>query len=233
LLPPPVPDLSPAAVAAWRAWDGDECPRCGAFVAAGPSGADPAPCPDCAIAPPPFTSRSLFPYEGPAGEAIRAIKYGRRAVPSAAIAGRLLDDGVRGRWAPRFPDDFRPVVVPVPILPLKYLRRGFNLPSLLACAFGRLAGWRCDTALLERVSGSGAQAKQPRAARGTNVEAAFRIARRAAAVPADVVLIDDVYTTGATAAACAGILKRGGARHIVVLTVARAVLSRDRVPETR
>ncbi len=210
-------------MAGWPGWGGDECPHCGAFTHEGAS-LTPRLCHGCASSPPPFRARSLFPYEGAAGEAIRAIKYGRRVVPARAMAERLLLDGILGRWTALFPDDFRPVVVPVPILPFKYLRRGFNLPSLLGSALARLAGWRCNLALLERISEKGPQAGLHQRERRGNVEAAFRVARRHRNVPDDLLLIDDVFTSGATAAACANALKRGGARNIVVLTVARAVL---------
>ncbi len=232
LLPRAEFDLSPAAVASWPGWGGEECPCCGDFTGEGAS-LTPALCPACTGTKPPFSARSLFPYEGPAGEAIRAIKYGRRTVPAGAMADRLRNDGILGRWAALFPGDFRPVVVPVPILPFKYLRRGFNLPSLLGDALARIAGWRCDLSLLERVSEKEPQAGLHGAERRRNVESAFRTARRRRELPADVVLVDDVFTSGATAVACANALKRGGTRNIVVLTVARAVLSRDRAPENR
>lgn len=218
----------------WPGWGGDECPVCGGFTgeAASP---DPLPCPACLRDPPPFRARSLFPYEGPAGDAIRAMKYGPSGGPAApaaaAIARRLLAEGIRARWTGLFPPAFRPLVVPVPIRPLKYLRRGFNLPSLLAESLAREAGWPCDLSRLERRSDRGPQAGRPAAGRQDNVEGAFRTRRRGAALPADVLLVDDVLTSGATAAACALALKRGGARHIVVVTVARAVRTHSPIPE--
>jgi predicted amidophosphoribosyltransferase len=108
----------------------------------------------------------------------------------------------------------------VPLTPLKYLLRGFNLPSLVARELARRAGWPCRLSLLERSSGREPQARLHRPERQGNVRAAFRAPRP---VPPDVLLLDDVFTTGATASACALALKRGGARHIVVVTLARAV----------
>lgn len=220
----------------WPGWGGDECPRCGDFTGEGAT-LSPLPCPGCFRAPPPFHARSLFPYEGPAGEAIRALKYGGGDAPASgaatAIAVRLLEEGIRGRWTALFPPALRPLVVPVPLRPLKFLQRGFNLPSLVAAALARAAGWPCDLALLERVSDAGAQAGLPAPVRRRNVEGAFRVRRRGARPPETVLLVDDVFTSGATAASCARALKRGGARHIVVVTAARAVRTTKPAPEPR
>jgi predicted amidophosphoribosyltransferase len=183
---------------------------------------------------PPFrAARSLFPYEGAAGEAIRAVKYGGAPAPAAAIANRLLADGIRGRWADLFPAGCRFCVAPVPIRPLKYLRRGFNLPTLVGGALARRAGWQFAPALLERVSETRPQAGLRVSGRQSNVAGAFRVARRVREAPAAILLLDDVYTTGATAEACAHALKRAGSQLIVVLTIARAVRTNPHAPESR
>ncbi len=154
-------------------------------------------------------------------EAIRGSKYGRRPFPSKAVAAQLLG-AIRGRWADRFPAPFRPAVVPVPILPSKYFRRGFNLPALLARDLARLAGWDFAPLLLTRTAETRPQAGLPPAEREPNVRGSFRSAPRRP-LPPDLLVVDDVYTTGATAAACARALKTAGGRNIVVVTVARAV----------
>ncbi|HEY5996543.1 MAG TPA: hypothetical protein VIU29_05945 [Candidatus Deferrimicrobiaceae bacterium] len=219
---------------AWPAWVGDICPLCGDFLPGERSLRPPLPCKACADSPPPFGARSLFPYEGAAGEAVRAIKYKGHIAPAAALAERLTADGIRRRWGVLFPDGFNPLIVPVPIRPFKYLRRGFNLPSLVAGALARRTGWHCDLSLLERISETAPQAGLHQPERRRNVESAFRVAGRGrGAVPPAILLLDDVYTTGATARACALALKRGGARHIVVVTIARTTLTQRHAPETR
>ncbi len=212
--------MSARAVAAWPPHDGAVCSRCGDFLGRVSAGA--AGCPACAGVRLPFdAARSLFAYEGPVRDAIRAAKYGGRHAPADAIAQRLRH-AIGDRWAGLFPDGFRPAIVPVPIRPWKYFRRGFNLPGLVGRALARRTGWPFRPLALRRIREPRPQAGLPLARRRENVRGGF-CAAPGAAVPPAVLLLDDVFTSGATAAACAGALKRAGAESIVVVTVARAV----------
>jgi ComF family protein len=229
LLPPPTPDLSRDAVGAWPPCREETVGSpCATACAGAPLPAGSPPCPrhrpfDLAL--------SLFAYEENVREGIRAAKYAGRSDVARTFARRFHEE-IRGGWADRFPAAFRPTVVPVPIRPVKYFRRGYNLPALVALSLGRLAGWPCDPLLLRRTGERRPQAGLPLAARNENVRGAFTV-RAGAQVPRQVLLVDDVYTSGATVAACARMLKRGGAEHIVVLTVARANLLRHPIPVPR
>lgn len=204
LLPPAAPDLSREAMEFW--------PPCGDEDAS-------SSCPQDR----PFDLvLSLFAYREDVREGIRAAKYAGRSDVARTLA-RMLFEAIGGEWADRFPAGFRPTIVPVPIRPAKYLRRGYNFPALVALPLGRLAGWPCDPLLLRRTGERRPQAGSPLAAREENIRGAFS-ARSGARVPPGILLVDDVYTSGATVAACARTLKNAGAEHIVVLTVARAVL---------
>ncbi len=219
-LPAPAVDLSPGAVAAWPAYAGPVCPRCGAFLGAVP--AHPRGCAGCATHRLPYdAARSLFAYEGPVRDAIRAAKYGGGRAGAGAVALRL-HEAVRMRWAGLFPDTLRPAVVPVPIRPWKYFRRGFNFPGLIGLALARRAGWPFLPLVLQRARESRPQAGLSLAERSRNVRGGFRVPT-GTPVPRAVLLLDDVYTSGATTAACARALKRGGAQTLVVVTVARAI----------
>lgn len=90
----------------------------------------------------------------------------------------------------------------------------------LARSLAELWGLPFEQAL-ERVGTAPRQARLPRAERGPNVRNAFVAVARPP--PPCVLLVDDVYTTGATAAACAGALRRAGARSVMVVCFARAV----------
>ena len=221
LLPAASPDLSSSAVALWPALAFAVCPRCGAFEGPGP-GPHPSPCGLCAAAPPPFdAARSLFSYAGDVRHAIVATKYAGRPYPVDAVARRLHETLVGG-WRDLIPDGAPPTVVPVPAHPWKYFRRGFNLPALIASRLSQRIGLPFDPLALSRTRGRVPQARLPGILRHENVEGAFRVPR-GRKVPPAILLLDDVYTSGATAEACARALKCAGADSIVVVTVARTV----------
>ena len=221
LLPSASPDLSPSAVARWPAHDFAACPRCGAFDLSGP-GPRPSPCALCAAVPPPFdAARSLFAYRGDVRAAIVATKYAGRPYPVDDVALRLHETLI-GRWKDLIPDGVPPTVVPVPVHPWKYFRRGFNLPALIASRLSRRSGLPFDPLALSRTRERAPQARLPGILRHGNVEGAFRVPRRRI-VPSTILLLDDVYTSGATVEACARALKCAGAASIVVVTVARTV----------
>lgn len=96
--------------------------------------------------------------------------------------------------------------------------RGYNQSELLAEELAKVGHWP-KHALLRRVS-SGSQKGRSRSSRWSQVARAFEPKGRS---PERVVLVDDVVTTGATAAACTRALRRAGARDVWVLTVAKAL----------
>lgn len=206
-------------LACWRALEPrprGTCARCAEPLALAGPGPE---CERCRRRPPPWEwARAVWEYAGPARGAVLAFKYGEvpgLAAPLAeaavAAAGDLL-------IAPR------PVLVPVPLHRSRARERGLDAPRELAREIGRRLGLRSAAALERPPAASTPQAGLGRAARLRNAERSFVLARPEDVFGRPAVLIDDVMTTGATATACARLLRGAGARALGVLVLARARL---------
>jgi len=111
------------------------------------------------------------------------------------------------------------LLVPIPLSGRRRRTRGYNQSEHLAKALARLTGLAVDAGCLQRVRESGSQTALSPQARRANVAGAF------AASPAAgdrLILVDDVFTTGATLVAASEALKSAGARAVVAVTFARA-----------
>jgi ComF family protein len=181
------------------------CARCGAPVAW-----PVARCRECAGRRVAFErARAAVGYEGAAVRLVWAWKQaGRRGLTP------LVADIVAGAVAPPAVD----AVLPVPPVRARELWRGHNPAQGLALALSR--AWGIPAAdLLARSEGRPQRGLGPRERR-RNVEGVFAARGR---VPAAVLLVDDVYTTGSTASAAAQALRRAGAVRVEIVTFARAL----------
>ena len=117
------------------------------------------------------------------------------------------------------------VIVPVPLHRLRLWQRRFNQSAVLAAKLSALTKVSADPFVLQRVKATRGQVGLTAAQRQDNVRGAFRVApdRRARLAEARVLLVDDVYTSGATAKAATRALLRAGAASVDVLTFARVV----------
>lgn len=123
------------------------------------------------------------------------------------------------------------LIVPMPMHWIRRWRRGFNQAELLAAEVSKRTGIPPGRPV-RRARATPPQAGLSRARRRENVSGAFAMARRADVRGKRILLVDDVLTTGATASACAGVLKRAGATYVAVLAAARAGRSLGSAPET-
>jgi ComF family protein len=115
------------------------------------------------------------------------------------------------------------LIVPVPLHPMRERERGFNQASLLARALARLSGLPLDDhSVVRRLHTERHRAGMDAKARRKSVAEAFAVRDPKLVAGQRVLLIDDVFTTGATVSACASALKDAGAEEVFVLTVARA-----------
>jgi ComF family protein len=191
------------------------CPRCGA-----PFAHDRGPgtlCAPCLAAPPRFDSaRAAFAYDGPARDVLLGFKHAGREHLAAIMAPHMLRAGGAMPLAGA-------LVVPVPLHWTRLVRRGFNQAALLARQVARRSGGELAVDALLRVRRTPVSKGMGRQARTANVRGAFRVRDKALVRGRRVILIDDVLTTGATAEACARLLRRAGAAEVHVLTWARVV----------
>lgn len=118
-------------------------------------------------------------------------------------------------------DERADLIVPVPLHWWRHWRRGYNQAHRLGRALSRRTGIPCRT-VLRRTKRTRPQTSLTRAERRVNVRGAFQVKRPEEVQGRTILLVDDVYTTGATLGACAQALRAAGARRVVVLTIARA-----------
>jgi ComF family protein len=160
---------------------------------------------------------SAYRSRGIARHVILNFKYGKQ-IHLRHLVGRWLiaafdDSRLRDR---RFD-----VIVPVPLHPARHRERGFNQAALLAERLGRHLGLPVRP-VLKRVHFTTTQTAFDRVERIQNLRHAFRLRKKADVRKLDVLLIDDVLTTGSTLSECARVLKENGARSVYAATAARA-----------
>jgi ComF family protein len=117
------------------------------------------------------------------------------------------------------------LVVSVPLARVRRRERGYNQAELLGADFASRKGWRFAPELLERTRSAGSQTTLHPSERRANVAGAFRVPESGCEMLAGrhIMVVDDVWTTGATALSCADTLLAAGARAVSVLTFARAL----------
>ena len=162
-----------------------------------------------------FTAaRACGPYEGVLRASVLALKI------EPHVGRRLVETMVRAQQ--RAPVADADLIIPVPLHAKRERERGHNQAVVLARALSRASGLQLDEHILIRhLHTERHRAGMDARARRQSVAGAFEVRAPKQITGRRVLLIDDVFTTGATVSECAGVLKQAAAEEVFVLTVAR------------
>jgi len=181
-------------------------------------------CPVCRRVERPFLRAVAFgSYDGGLRELIHLLKY-NGVRPAANVLGRMLAEGLA-----KLECEFgagKVLVIPVPLYKGKRRHRGFNQADLIARSALKVLGDErlvLATEVLLRTRETQSQIGLTSHQRRENMRGAFAVANAGALEGREVILVDDVYTTGTTVTECAKVLRRAGAATVWVATAARTL----------
>ncbi len=196
------------------------CHACGfPFEFAVPSGSQENLCGPCLKDRPEYKSaRSALVYNDASRDFILGFKHGDQTHAVVAMVPWLRNAGAE-LWAKT------DVIVPVPLHRWRLLRRRYNQAAMIGQAMAKDRGLLFSADTLVRTRATPSQGHLNAGQRAQNVKRAFAIhpKRKSIIEGKNVLLIDDVYTTGSTVSECAKVLKESGAAEVNILTLARVV----------
>ena len=196
---------------------GSLCPVCGTTFSNSP--AENHLCGNCLENKTYFScARAVFSYETIILNAIHQFKYGNNISVGEMLASFMADFS--------FPDiDFTDysLIIPVPLHIKRLRERGFNQSLILARAIGKKRQIPVNFSLLKRHKFTLTQTGSNKTERKQNIKGAFEVSDKENIAGKNIILVDDVYTTGATINECAKTLIKAGAQKVTVLTLARVL----------
>ena len=173
-------------------------------------------CPSCEQTRPAYQAlRSWAVFEGPIRKALHQIKYRQDLGLGDSLAAEMFDFVNRLNWQ-------IDLVIPVPLGKKRFRERGYNQVGLFARPLALAKEWKYASHSLKRVRETISQVGLSADERENNVRSAF-VANAKRVAGQNVLVVDDVSTTGATLNSCAKALINGGAREVYALSIARAL----------
>jgi ComF family protein len=163
-------------------------------------------------------ARALGAYEGSLQEAIHRWKYEGKTYLTPFFA-EWMEEGLNRHWGPHSLD----LLIPVPLHTQRLRERGFNQALLLVKELSRRTGIPYRKTILQKKKPTIPQVNLSGTEREKGLRGAFQVIGKEELLGKSVLLVDDVYTTGATVNECSKVLLRGGAERVNVLTLAHAV----------
>jgi ComF family protein len=191
------------------------CTQCGTPLPGDAAAGEEVLCDDCLVLARPWKAgRAAVLYGGKAKDLVLALKHGDRMDIARPVADWMLRAG-REIVVPGM------LVAPVPLYWRRLFSRRYNQAALLSGRIARVAKLDHCPDLIQRVRQTQSQDGRTREGRFENIAGAFHLHPRRAVTGRDVLLVDDVMTSGATLAAAAEVCLGGGARSVSVLVMAR------------
>ncbi len=185
------------------------CDHCGKYLESGTG-----LCSECSQKPPQFSiARAVGPYDEPYRIAVKVLKFlGRKYL--ARKMGDMMTEVLQGE--PRYwPID---IIIPVPISQGNLRQRGFNQTELLARQIARRLKLNVYNDILVRIKETPSQRELTKEEREKNLLCAFEIKDKRKIYRKNILLVDDVYTTGSTIRECTRVLLEAGAGGVSVIT---------------
>lgn len=213
----PIDRPCPSCLSQMKIFSPPRCPRCGLgfYTSAGQDHL----CSACLTEDWDFArARALGPYEGWMAEVISRFKF-RGAARLARPLGTLMAEYEDAE----FPFSEFDLLVPVPLHRQRLRERGFNQSLLLARRMAKVHSLPVNATVLQRIRHTQPQTELSGPERKKNIRQAFAVTRSAGIVDKRVLLIDDVFTTGATVQECSKTLLKAGAKQVDVFTLARVL----------
>lgn len=163
---------------------------------------------------------SVYYYSSPLQAILKNLKY-RLVYDAFSEVFRTIPEDTMSRYN-TFAEAFPACVLqPIPLHPFRLAKRGFNQAAVLAEYFHVLLGYEVGD-MLVRVKNTLPQAQtRSRVQRAQNIQGAFRVRRGSSIRGADVILVDDVFTTGNTVREAARVCKLAGAGRVFVFSLAK------------
>jgi ComF family protein len=179
-------------------------------------------CPACRRVDRPFERAVAYgSYDGGLRELVHLLRF-HGVKPAANVLGRMLSEAIG-----KLDLGNKILVIPVPPYRAKRRQRGFNQAEMIARAAIKTARahqqLQLDPDILLRTRDTHSQIGLTSHQRRENLRGAFSVARATEVTGREVLLVDDVYTTGTTVSECARVLRRSGAAKVLVATVARTL----------
>ncbi len=164
---------------------------------------------------------TLFSYNEPFKKILHLIKFCGKPALLRVFENKLKDFAEATDW-PAF--DF---MIPVPLDRIRQWERGFNQSYLLTLLLEKFLRIPIDHRILQKKSTASPQSTLPKKERLLNIRGSFKVREAEKIRGRHILLVDDIYTTGATVNECARILKEAGAGSVCAFTLARASLGKD------